>query len=189
MKKTFVMMSTMVLLFTVAGISKDMSADLEKSEIHWTAKKVTGQHDGNVSLKSGHLKFKGEKVVGGEFVVDMNSISNNDIGNETMKEKLLNHLRSDDFFSVSTYAESRLTITKVNDYAMNKADVSAELTIKGQTHPVQFTVEKVDDYYRSRIAVDRSRYDVRYGSSSFFDNLGNKTIEDIFTLDIKLHLK
>jgi len=189
MKKTTVLMTLLMLLFSVQGFSKDFEADTEKSEILWNAKKVTGAHNGYVSLKSGSLKFKGDKVIGGEFVVDMNSISNNDISNETMRNKLLGHLKSDDFFSVADHSESRLNITKVNTYAKNKAEVSADLTIKGQTHPVNFTVEKVDDYYRSRISVDRSRYNVRYGSSSFFDNLGDKTIEDIFTLDVKLYLK
>lgn len=186
MKKTLLVILSLSLVIVSPVFAGKQKADSEKTEIVWNGKKVTGEHHGNINLSSGYLMLKRDKVVGGEFVVDMRSITNTDVSNDTYREKLVNHLRSDDFFSVEKYPEAHLKITEVEVYSGNKANARGDLTIKGKTHPINFTVEKVDDYYRSRIMIDRSRYNVRYGSNSFFDNLGNKAIEDMFTLDIKL---
>lgn len=159
--------------------------DVEKSTIEWTGKKVTGKHTGNVDIKSGELEFENGRLSGGKFVIDMTSITNTDMeGN--MSDKLVGHLKSDDFFSVATYPEAMLEITKVSGAGNGNYNVTADLTIKGKTHPVTFEVTENGNTYTSSITVDRTLYDVRYGSGKFFEGLGDKMIYDDFTLDVSL---
>nr|MDA3843984.1 YceI family protein [Candidatus Kapabacteria bacterium] len=70
-----------------------------------------------------------------------------------------------------------------------KATIKGKITIKGKTKNISFIVKRSGNKYKAKIEIDRSKFDVRYGSDSFFDNLGDKAIDDIFTLDVKLVLK
>jgi polyisoprenoid-binding protein YceI len=115
----------------------------------------------------------------------MNSIVDTDLADASWNAKLVGHLKSDDFFGVATYPTADLVITKVegNTYSGN-------LTIKGVTNPTSFTAIASKDgkstVYKGTITVDRSKYNIKYGSKSFFDNLGDKVIYDEFTLDFSL---
>ena len=60
------------------------------------------------------------------------------------------------------------------------------MTIKETTLPIEFTAQKNDNWLMAEIVIDRSKYDIRYGSGSFFDDLGDKTIYDDFTMTVKL---
>lgn len=170
---------------TVSTVSIDNSA----STVTWKAYKVTGAHEGNITLKSGELTFSDDELTGGEFVIDMNTIAVTDIQGE-YAEKLKGHLLSDDFFGTASHPEAKLVLTKVKKKMAGQYTLTGDLTIKGKTHPTTFdaTVYQVDGKYiaTGNLKVDRSKYDVRYGSGSFFENLGDKTIYDEFDLDIKL---
>lgn len=169
------------------GQSKQV--DVEKSSLHWLGKKVTGEHDGYISLKKGMLEFKNGNIVGGSFIIDMGSITNTDIESDEYKAKLIGHLKSDDFFGVETYPTANLVITEATAFKKGEAKVKGKLSIKKDTHPVEFTVKQSGSEYAATIVVDRSKYDVRYGSKSFFDNLGDKAIHDEFTLTVKIVTK
>jgi polyisoprenoid-binding protein YceI len=121
--------------------------------------------------------------------MDMQSIKNVDLTDQEYNAKLINHLKSDDFFSVTKYPTSLLEITKVEGTGANLT-VTGNLSIKGKTNPVSFpvTVSKSgkENVYKGTITVDRSKYDVRYGSKSFFNDLGDKAINDEFILDFNL---
>jgi polyisoprenoid-binding protein YceI len=196
-KKTSIL-SAIVLSFTIAtvsaqSISGTKTVDTEKSTIDWKGEKVTGQHTGTIQLKSGSLEMKDNKLTGGSFVINMASIDNTDLSGE-YKTKLEGHLKSDDFFGVSTYPEATLVITKVKETKKsNVYEVTGNLTIKGITNPITFTATLIDAngtvVANTNIIVDRSKYDVKYGSGSFFDNLGDKTIYDEFTLTVNLVTK
>lgn len=196
-KKTSIL-SAIVLTFAFANVSAQSvsgskSIDAEKSTIDWKGEKVTGQHTGTIALKSGSLEMKDNKLTGGSFVIDMTSIENTDLEGE-YKGKLEGHLKSDDFFGVTTFPEASLVITKVKETKKaNVYEVTGNLTIKGITHPITFTATLIDSngtvVANTNIIVDRSKYDVRYGSGSFFDNLGDKTIYDDFTLTVNLVTK
>jgi len=196
-KKTSIL-SAIVLSFTIANVSAQTisgtkTVDTEKSTIDWKGEKVTGQHTGTIELKSGSLEMKDNKLTGGTFVINMASINNTDLSGE-YKTKLEGHLKSDDFFGVSTYPEATLVITKVKETKKsNVYDVTGNLTIKGITNPITFTATLIDAngtvVANTNIIVDRSKYDVKYGSGSFFDNLGDKTIYDEFTLTVNLVTK
>lgn len=180
-----------VLLFIALFVSsaiyaQTFKANIEKTELKWTGKKVTGQHQGQIKLQSGNLNLKDGKIVGGNFVIDMNSITDEDLTDAGYNQKLIGHLKSDDFFGVEKFPTATLSITEATTFTGNLANVKANLTIKGITNPIEFTVNRNGNIYTSNIAVNRAKYDVRYGSGTFFQNLGDKVIDDIFTLDVKL---
>ncbi len=157
----------------------------EESTVTWKAYKVTGSHTGTVNLKSGALMFDEDKLTGGEFVVDMTSLIATDLEGE-YRQKLEGHLKSDDFFSVESHPDSKLVFTSVKSTGKNAYEVTGDLTIKGITKPVTFDVSIYGSKATATMKVDRAEYDVRYGSDSFFDNLGDKTIYDEFDLVVDL---
>lgn len=160
--------------------------NLNQSEIVWNGKKVTGEHFGNVDIKSGSLEFDDGVLKGGSFVIDMSSIKVTDLEGQ-WKTKLENHLKSDDFFGVEKYPTSKLAITKVEPKGKDGAyKITGDLTIKATTKPIQFDALMDGSTATADIVIDRAEYDVRYGSGSFFDNLGDKTIYDDFILKVKL---
>jgi polyisoprenoid-binding protein YceI len=139
-------------------------------------------------VKSGFIELKGGDIAGGEVVIDMNSITDADLTDPNYNQKLVGHLKSEDFFGVEKHPTSKFTITKAGKLKDGKTTVTGTLTIKGKTETITFDVIKKDNTFSAKIDVDRSKFDVRYGSKSFFDNLGDKVIDDIFVLDIKLSL-
>lgn len=168
----------------VDGEKKEVKAS--ESSVVWKAYKVTGSHEGTIDLKEGSLLFDGDKLTGGEFVVDMTTINTTDLAAGQGKEKLDGHLHSDDFFATATHPTSKLVFTSVKASGKNSYDVTGDLTIKGKTAPVTFTVSVYGSKATATLKVDRTKYDVKYGSGAFFDNLGDKTIYDEFDLVVDL---
>jgi len=172
-----------VLANPVDGEKKEVKT--EASTVTWKAYKVTGSHTGTIALKSGALLFEDGKLNGGEFTVDMTTINTTDLSGD-YKAKLDGHLHSDDFFSTASHPTSSLVFTKVEASGKNSYKVTGDLTIKGITKPVTFDVSIYGSKATATLKVDRAAYDVRYGSGSFFDNLGDKTIYDEFDLVVDL---
>lgn len=148
---------------------------------------MTGQHAGTIGLSSGVLEFEKDALVGGQFEIDMTSIIVTDLEGE-WKDKLEGHLKAPDFFGVEDFGTATFVITKVapkgtpGDYK-----VTGDLTIKGITKEIRFyTNLSKDGLAVADITIDRTDYDIKYGSSSFFDSLGDKTIYDDFDLKISL---
>jgi polyisoprenoid-binding protein YceI len=162
------------------------TVDAAKSTITWLGKKVTGSHNGTISLKSGSLNVDGKKVTGGTFVIDMTSIKDAD-----GSAKLEGHLKADDFFGSSKFPTSTFVITKVTGSGAN-VTVSGNLTIKGITKPLSFPASVTTNAdgtvsaVAGKIVVDRTKYDIKYGSKSFFDSIGDKAINDEFEIGVKL---
>ena len=172
-----------------------LSASAQKSEINlnhsvvkWTGNKIGGSHNGEIKIKNGYIEFKGGIITNGMVVMDMNSITNSDLKDEGYNQKLVGHLKSDDFFGVEKFPVASFQITKAGDFTNGKATMSGILTIKGKAENISFDVMKKENIYTAQVKVDRSKFDVRYGSNSFFDNLGDKAIDDIFILDIQIVL-
>jgi polyisoprenoid-binding protein YceI len=157
----------------------------EESSVMWKAYKVTGSHTGVVQLTEGALSFVGDTLVGGNFIVDMSSLISTDLEGGS-KDKLEGHLKSDDFFGVSNHPTSTLVFTDITSTGKNSYEVIGDLTIKGITKPVTFDVSIYGSKATASVKVDRANYNVRYGSGSFFDNLGDKTIYDEFDLVVDL---
>ncbi|WP_445738022.1 YceI family protein [Mariniflexile sp.] len=154
---------------------------LDKSKVVWKGYKVTGSHEGTVNIKSGFLNFESDKLVGGEFVMDMATLVSTDLEGE-YKGKLEGHLKSDDFFGVEKHPTASLVFTKVVASGKNAYTVTGNLTIKGKTNPITFTMSIYGNKATASLKVDRTKFGVEYNSTSFFENLKDKAIYDEFDL-------
>ena len=157
----------------------------EESTISWKGYKVTGQHSGTIALKSGSLDFSGKNLIGGEFIVDMTTINTTDIEGEG-KSKLDKHLTSEDFFGVEAHPTAKLVFKSLKSFNKNSYTVTGDLTIKGTTKEVVFVVSIFENKATATLKVDRTKFNIKYGSSSFFDNLKDKAIYDEFDLVVEL---
>ena len=169
----------------VDPVSKNIN--VSKSNVFWKAYKVTGSHEGNLKFKSGSLQFQNDVLVGGELMVDMNTIECTDLAG-TAKGNLEGHLQSDDFFSVQNHPTSKITFTKVVSRGIpGEYKVTANLTIKNITKEIKFNAKLNGGQGSAAIKLDRADYDVRFKSGSFFENLGDQTIFDDFDLNVTLN--
>lgn len=157
---------------------------IKESTINWKGYKVTGEHFGTINLKEGVLNFDNDKLVGGNVVIDMNSIKVTDIEGE-YATKLENHLKNDDFFGVDKYPTATLKFTNVKGHGSHY-HVTGDLTIKGITAPVSFEMHTERGAATAKIKIDRTKYGIKYGSASFFDNLKDKAILDEFDIDVAI---
>ncbi len=177
---TLVIVAFMTFSFTaINGDKKQIK--LESSKVVWKGYKVTGAHVGVISIKSGHLNFDKEILTGGNFEIDMSSITVTDLEGGS-KASLEGHLKSDDFFGVTKYPSASLNFTKVEATGKNSYKVNGEITIKGKTETVSFNVSVYGNKANVSLKIDRTKFDVRYGSTSFFDGLKDKAIYDEFDL-------
>lgn len=186
--------STLMLFVTLINASATLpltieetkTINTEESTVLWTGKKVTGQHTGTIGIKSGSLKFNNGTLSGGNITIDMNSITCTDL-REKGAQKLVGHLKSDDFFGVPNHPTAELNITTVAiSRERNSYQITADITIKEITKSITFTASVGVNEASAKIIIDRTDFDVKYGSGSFFDDLGDKTIYDDFELEIKL---
>jgi len=172
---------------------KTFKADAAATKIIWNGKKIGGEHTGTINLKEGWVTVDKKAITGGEFVVDMTTIKDVDIKDDDMRGKLEGHLKSGDFFGVENFPVSKLVITGSTLSADGSLKAKGNLTIKEATHPVEFTAKSSVSgdiiTWSALVTIDRSLFDVRYGSGKFFPNIGDKAISDDFTLDIKLAIK
>jgi len=158
-----------------------------ESSINWTGKKVTGQHTGTLKFTSGFLTFNSGSLTGGEFIVDMTSLIVTDLEAGKGKEKLEGHLNSDDFFGVNNHKKATLVIKKASKIE-GGYKVTGDLTVKGKTNPIAFDLSVNGSNASTTLNVNRTKYGIKYGSGSFFDNLGDKAISDEFELAINLKM-
>ena len=168
---------------------KELKINTNVSSVEWIGKKVTGQHTGTINIKEGTLLFVDGIISTGKVLIDMNTITNTDMEGE-WSQKLLDHLNSADFFDVKNFITSTLEITSVKNIEGNKYTVSGNLTIKGIIKPIEFpaTIEIKDGKLAAfaEVKVDRTLYDIKYGSGKFFEGLGDKMIDDEFIVKFKI---
>lgn len=188
MKKyvSFLCQLTGIFLLSAFHPVKDdlFKVDTEKSTINWSAKKVGGGHTGTVKINEGSLVYSGKSLKGGSFLMDMSSITSDNA-------RVTNHLKSDDFFSSAKHPSSKFEIVKVSSAGKDKVSISGNLSIKGITHPLTFqaTVKQQKDVVTAvanAVRIDRTKYDIRFRSKTFFGDIGDKAIDDEFELNINL---
>jgi polyisoprenoid-binding protein YceI len=170
--------------FVVAGAKMN---NIESGLVYWDASKVTGAHKGLVKVLDGRIAISNDTIVGGVIRIAMSSINVIDVQDAESNQKLTQHLRSADFFDVEnhpyavfTFKQNRGTISG------GKVRLDGTMNIKGISSPESITLEVHDKGERwvfiGAAELDRSNYNVRYGSGSFFSGLGDNLIHDIFTL-------
>lgn len=165
-----------------------------ESTVGWYGEKITGKnHNGTVTVKSGSILMNHGVLEGGEFTIDMNSIVSKDLEGE-WADKLVGHLKSNDFFGVEKFPTSSFKITKVekatDDAVGQKFNVTGDLTVRDKTHSITFPATIIQSGNNLSVVAsfefDRSKYDVKYGSGAFFDGLGDNLIKDNIKIDLKL---
>ena len=160
------------------------------STVNWTGKKVLGLHTGSINIADGYIEMTDNNILGGEIQIDMTSILITDIADQKTYQDFFEHLLNDDFFSVDKFKTSKLVILTSEKLDHNKFKIDGTLTIKDISHPVSFiaSVEIFTNTLHSlgEIIIDRTLYNIRYGSGKFIDNLGDKLIYDDFVLQFKL---
>lgn len=164
--------------------------DTKLSSLEWFSEKMGGGHNGTIMLSSGEIK-NDHGNFSGTFEVDMNTIVDKDMQDEKYRTKLETHLKSADFFDAAKYPKSIFVVTSIVPIQGAKEggmthSVKGNLTIKDKTNEISF--EAVVKSEGSKIAcvgtaiVDRSKFNVKYGSKSFFPEIGDKVIYDEFKL-------
>lgn len=159
--------------------------NIQQSTMKWTGKQITSKtHYGSLKFKSGDVLFKDGLISKGKFIVDMTSLLVEDLqgGN---KGKLEGHLKSDDFFSVEKFNESSIVISSSSKIP-NGLNAFGALTVKGISHPIDFKMLKKSNSWTSSLTFDRSKYNVRFRSGNFFENLGDKLILDSIKIETVL---
>lgn len=196
---SFIILTVLILVFIPNSIIKaqkfsNMKKDLK---IEWEGKKPGGSHKGTLSLSKVEISLldKSKKTISGEFEFDMNSINCNDLEGE-WKFKLEEHLKSADFFDVQKYPKAKFIITKVfldkNSNTSNNI-IEGDLIIKDIKNKISFKSD-IDIYDNKiiiksveTIKIDRTKWNVKYNSGKFFNNLKDKLIND--EMDIKFNLE
>jgi polyisoprenoid-binding protein YceI len=175
-----------------------LKVDTSASTVNWLGRKVTGQHTGTVKISKGEINLDKNTVVGGSFEMNMKTIVDLDLDDAEWNNKLITHLKSEDFFSVEKFPTSKFEITNVeplNDAAKPNFNytVSGTLTIKSITRSISFPASiKIENGILNSFAdfdVDRTEWEIKYGSGKFFENLGDKMINDKFGISFKIIAK
>jgi polyisoprenoid-binding protein YceI len=184
-------MRKLIIVLLIAFISAVLSAqeydvNTETSTVAWVGKKINKQHNGTVGLKEGYFSLVDGKFASGEFIIDMDVMTDESHPDPNQPGRLIGHLKSDDFFSVEKFPYAKLLIKESTQFEKGKAKVVADLTIKGKTHPIEFEVERLGAKFTSNMKFDRSLYDVRYGSGKFFEDLGDRAIDDMVQIDVTI---
>ncbi len=169
-----------------------MDIDIEKSIIHWTGFYALkfDRHYGTAKLKSGKWKVTDGMITGGEFKIDMNTITNTD---GKYNEMLVDHLKNEDFFEVGVFPISKLEIMNLDHSKYPEVDIQGNLTIKGITQPISLTgsfkIQDGETIFTSKIVINRTRWNIKYGSGSFYDNLGDDVISDKIEFNVSIYTK
>jgi polyisoprenoid-binding protein YceI len=177
---------------------KPLAVSVADSKVNWLGKKVTGQHNGSIKVANGEVFVDNGKITGGKVEIDMKTITDEDQTDPDSKKKLEGHLSSPDFFDVAKFPTSKIEITKVE--ALNDATkpnvnstVTGNLTMKDVTKSITFPAEiKIENgvlTVKADFDVDRTDWNIKYGSGKFFENLGDKVINDKFNLNLTIVAK
>ena len=174
-----------------------LQVDMENSQIKWIGRKVTGEHSGTLNLSGGWVVLDKNSINSGKFIFDMASISNTDIESPEWKQKLEDHLKSEDFFHTDSFPHAILEIKGRQSLIIEKSKKSdqilADLTIRGITHEIKFPFDLTQSQNNfnaeGSVDIDRTLYNIQYKSGKFFDELGDKLIYDNFTVQFKVQTR
>lgn len=173
---------------SITDFFADYTVDTDASFVTWKGTKPTGSHNGTIKLSEGNFTADKNGIGSGTFTMDMASLKDAD-----GSKRLEGHLKSGDFFDVEKFPNSKFVVTGVSKDG-EKTMLHGDLTLKDKTNSVVFPITISDNGSAMTISsetfiIDRSKWNVRYGSKSFFDNLGDKFISDDVELKINVVAK
>jgi polyisoprenoid-binding protein YceI len=182
---------------TVRDPGTSYKVDIQQSSMHWTGYYLFsfGEHNGTIDLKKGEIIVTDNQLTGGSFEIDMNSIRNLDMPADDGRNGLVEHLKSDDFFSTGKFPAAQFEITKVEPIKEATGDqpnvqLTGTLTLKGiintLTFPatVKYSASTVTAH--AKFKFDRTKWNVRYNSEKFFSDIGDGAISDAIGIELKL---
>ena len=185
MKQVTIALSAIMISFASFAAPKPVKINTTTSSVAWFAEKVTGKHNGTVGISAGTLNVDGNKLVGGNFTINLKTIKALDITDPGYNQKFIGHISSGDFFEVEKFPTANFVITKI---AGNQ--VTGNLTIKGIAKSISFpaviAVKGGKVTASADITIDRTDYNIQYNSKKFFESIGDKAIMDDFKLTISL---
>ncbi len=177
------------------GEKSTLKVNVNKSKVFWTGEKVTGEHTGTLMLKGGNVEVEDGVPVAANINLDMTTIVVTDIKDADTNAKLTGHLNSPDFFSVEKFPEGTFEATSFAPIKGATGEepnytIKGNLTLKGKSDVVEFpALIKIDGdklVANGKITFDRTKWNIRYGSGSFFDGLGDNMIYDDVDLNFVL---
>ncbi len=189
MKKSIFTIILIAIISTNIYAQKEMLLDVDQSRVHWMGSNFLGfgNHHGLVTFKNGHLIIENDKIAGGEFIIDMNTIANIDGG---YNNDLVDHLKNKDFFHITNHPTAKLVIKEVYYDNANRAQMKADLTIKGITRSISYEADL--DYERKELAttfsIDRTQWDVTY-ASNLVTSIKEKMISNEIYFKVQLRFK
>lgn len=177
-----------------SAASVEYALDGAASSLVWTGSKAVGDsHTGTIAISEGSLSVEGDAITAGSFVIDMTSIVDTDIEDPEYNAKLVGHLKSDDFFGVEAHPTATFEVTGIEAVTGEEGvthHVSGNFTLKGITNEIKIpaNVSMTDGAINAtaNFAIDRSKWEVKFGSGSFFEDLGDKLINDDIALELTL---
>jgi len=192
MKKIFFTVALAILTtfsFATKPHIDNVSVNTKNSTINWIGSKISSNHEGTVNILEGTLNIDHGTLVGGQFSIDMQSLATTDMS-EAYNKKLDGHLKNEDFFNVAEFPAALVVITSAKKRDGNDYYITADLTIKGITHSINFPavvmLNGLNFTATANIKIDRTKWDIKYNSGNFFENLGDKLILDEIVLDVYL---
>ena len=175
-----------VFALTFLGFTQKITkkVNVETSVVIWTGYKVTGQHEGTITLKEGALLFENETLTGGNFIIDMTTINTTDLQGGA-KNRLDSHLKNEHFFDVDKHKTAAMTFKDVKPNGKSYL-IKADLTIKGITKEISFNMAVSENSATANLKIDRTEFNITYKSFSLGNVLKDKAIYDEFDLRVKL---
>lgn len=167
----------------------------DSSLLTWIGRKPTEFHTGNISVTEGMVAYGEDKILNAAVAVDMNSITVTDIENAEYNAKLVGHLKNEDFFSSDKFpmATFSMNMLQVEDAASGTFSSEGELSIKDISKPINLEGKFLKNgdiiTVEGSFVFDRTEYDIKYKSKSFFGDLGDKFIKDEVEVSFKLYCK
>ncbi len=168
--------------------------DVEKSVLEWIGRNLNNRHFGRIAIKGGELLIRGGRLSGGNIILDMNSITNLDLQDPAWHDMLIRHLKSDDFFATGRFPTASFTLTGWETVGGASPEApngiaTGDLTIRDVTRPVSFpavVAPQADGGIKTHAAfdIDRTLWDVCYGSGKLFERLGMHLVHDIISLEM-----
>jgi polyisoprenoid-binding protein YceI len=195
MTLAFVALSLMT--FATEGDGKTLKVVNTESVMNWKGSKVTGSHIGTINVALGTLEMDGNTLKSAQVIIDMTSIACTDADmRDEYKSKLVGHLSSADFFNTAKFDTATFDLTSFEPIESKDGknyQVTGNLTIKGITNAITFPAKVAMSgkgvTVEAKVSIDRTKWDIKYGSGSFIDNLGDNMIYDEMDIDFMLVAK